>query len=291
MCVRKAMSGELTQLRGVQLFIRQLGTGSKNLVVLHGGPDWDHSYFLPYLEPLSEHMRVTLFDLRGCGRSQRFGDPNCYHLTYAVRDLKQLLDALSLTRITLLGFSYGGQVAMRFLHLYPEYLERLILASTTAYGDFQEDLNGWAEYRERYDEKMQEEVRTIFSSPDLSDERRTVCLAHATLPLDIYDSGKLDEAREVISRIYFSGEWMCAWRLGKLRDNDSPNYERVLQEAALPTLILHGEKDMRFPASVALRLKQQLAGVELNLLEAAGHLAHIEKSTAWNKAVLSFVLQ
>ena len=69
-------------------------------------------------------MRVTLFDLRGCGRSQRFGDPNCYHLIYAVRDLKQLLDALSLTRITLLGFSYGGQVAMRFLHLYPEYLEQ-----------------------------------------------------------------------------------------------------------------------------------------------------------------------
>lgn len=289
MCVRKAISGKLVQLRGVQLFVRQLGTGSKNLVVLHGGPDWDHSYFLPYLEPLFEHMRVTFFDLRGCGRSQRFGEPDRYHLTYAVKDLKQLLDALSLTRMTLLGFSYGGQVAVRFLHLYPEYVERLVLASTTVYRDFQEDLNSWVEYRARYDE-MREEVETIFSSPDLSDERRTVRLAQTTLPLDIYDLGKLDEAREVISRIYFSGEWMRAWRSGKLRDNDSPNYERVLQEAALPTLILHGEKDMRFPASVALRLKQRLAGAELSFLE-VGHLAHIEKTTAWNKAVLSFVLQ
>ncbi len=283
-------SGGLIQLRGVQLFVRQLGRGPQNLVIVHGGPDWDHSYFLPYLESLSEQMRLTLFDLRGCGRSQRFGKPNLYHLTHAVEDLKQLLDALGLAKVTLLGFSYGGQVAMRFLHLYPAYVERLVLASTTAYSDYQEDLDGWAEYRERYNTEIQGEVAHIFSSPDLSDEARTVRLAHVTLPLDVYDLEKLGEARGVLDRIRFSGEWMGAWRAGTLRDANAPNYEKVLQKADLPTLILHGENDMRFPSSVAVRLKERLTDAKLNLIDGVGHLAHIEQTAAWNGAVLSFVL-
>src|SRR4051794_4136740 len=60
---------------GATLFVRRFGVGRRNLVMVHGGPDWDHSYLLPPVPLLARHATVTLFDLRGCGRSQWLADP------------------------------------------------------------------------------------------------------------------------------------------------------------------------------------------------------------------------
>jgi proline iminopeptidase len=37
--------------------------------VLHGGPDFDHSYLLPDLDRLSDSFRLIYYDQRGRGRS------------------------------------------------------------------------------------------------------------------------------------------------------------------------------------------------------------------------------
>jgi proline-specific peptidase len=280
---------QFVQTPQVQLYVKQLGERGDNLVVVHGGPDWDHSYFLPFIEPLAATHRLTFFDLRGCGRSQKLGNPSLYHLNYAVEDLKHLLDQLTGHPVTLLGFSYGGQVALRFLSRYPDYVERLILASTTAYLDFQSDLEAWREYQQRNNSALRERVRQILASEELTDEQRTTRLAYTTLPLDVFDEEKLELAKKVIGKIHFSGEWMRALRDGYLKDDDQRDYQSLLKSLGIPTLVLHGEKDMRFPASVAERLADACPNVRLALVPAAGHLAHIEKTKAWNEKVDEFL--
>lgn len=55
-------------VNGVNLFVRRFGDpASPMLVVIHGGPPWDHSYLLPVAE-LADIAHVVLFDLRGSGR-------------------------------------------------------------------------------------------------------------------------------------------------------------------------------------------------------------------------------
>jgi pimeloyl-ACP methyl ester carboxylesterase len=67
-----AADGELVSVNGVDLFVRRFGDPAKPmLVVVHGGPTWDHSYLLPAVAGLSDLAHVVLFDLRGCGRSCR----------------------------------------------------------------------------------------------------------------------------------------------------------------------------------------------------------------------------
>lgn len=82
--------------------------GAPPLLVVHGGPDWDHSYLL---EPLTRlgHRRLVLPDLRGCGRSS----PGPCSFAAAARDLARLIAHLGLQSPDLLGFSAGGQVVQR----------------------------------------------------------------------------------------------------------------------------------------------------------------------------------
>jgi proline iminopeptidase len=46
---------------GVLIYYVTFGTGSP-LVVVHGGPGADHTYFLPYLLPMARTNRLFFFD-------------------------------------------------------------------------------------------------------------------------------------------------------------------------------------------------------------------------------------
>ncbi len=58
----------LKKINGAALFISVRGSGEP-LLVLHGGPGLNHSYFLPFLAKLEEKYRVIYYDQRACGRS------------------------------------------------------------------------------------------------------------------------------------------------------------------------------------------------------------------------------
>ncbi|MEV4065246.1 alpha/beta fold hydrolase [Nonomuraea dietziae] len=45
------------------------GPRDRTLLVVHGGPDWDHSYLVEPLDRLAGERRLLFPDLRGCGRS------------------------------------------------------------------------------------------------------------------------------------------------------------------------------------------------------------------------------
>ncbi len=228
-------------------------------------------------------------DLRGCGRSQRFGSIERYHLDLAVADIGQLLTAFGPEPCALLGFSYGGRIALRLAWRYPERLSRLILASTTAYEDFHSELEQWGVYQQRYPAELRAEVQALLADPQLEPAEKTQRMAALTLPLDVYDGAALPEARAALSRIAFSGEWMQAWLAGRLAGVVHPDYGRILRELGSPVMILHGEQDMRFPVSVARRLHQAAPQSQLVVLPQAGHLAHIERTADWNSAVRAFL--
>ncbi len=137
----------MVDLADVELFVRRHGDpAAPVLLVMHGGPGWDHSYLLPALDDLADVRQVVLFDLRGCGRSSRDLPTDAYQPDLCVRDAAALLGELGRDRVDVLGFSYGGQLAMMFAERHPELLDRLVLASTTAYPDIAADLAGHPEH-------------------------------------------------------------------------------------------------------------------------------------------------
>ena len=140
--------GRLVDVGDVTLFVQELGErGDRpSLVVIHGGPDVGHGYLLPGFGPLARDHHVVLFDFRGCGRSTRGLPDDALQPEYVVEDAHRLIEKLGLGEVDLLGFSTGGRAAIQFLDKHPAQVRRLVLASTTAYTDFEPYLANWDEY-------------------------------------------------------------------------------------------------------------------------------------------------
>jgi pimeloyl-ACP methyl ester carboxylesterase len=196
----------------VALFVHETGEHQSDvppLLVIHGGPDWDHSYLLPGLDLVAQTRRVVAFDIRGCGRSTGGLGPQGYQPEFVVQDVERLICLLGHERVDLLGFSTGGQVAQLFVEAHPERVRRLVLASTTAYPDVGKYLEGWAEYEKR--------LAVVAPWPDWVGFERgnpgnhadaTVAWAVEGAPMAIWDLGRLDEYLCLLAEVRFTGEWM-----------------------------------------------------------------------------------
>lgn len=117
--------GYRARINGVELFVRRRGDPAlPPLIVVHGGPTWDHSYLAPAVERLSDVAHVVMFDLRGCRHSAGIRPLG----TLAVDDLRPelladdvagLVDHVGVERADILGFSCGGMIAMRTVAQHP----------------------------------------------------------------------------------------------------------------------------------------------------------------------------
>jgi pimeloyl-ACP methyl ester carboxylesterase len=129
------------EVNGTRLFFDVEGPGVAGagkvptLILVHGGPGFDHSPFKPAFSQLSDVARVVYLDLRGHGRS----DPvSAEHWTISQwsDDLKGFCEALGIERPIMLGQSFGGFVVMDYATKYPAHPRALILSSTAAHTDF-----------------------------------------------------------------------------------------------------------------------------------------------------------
>src|SRR5256884_176769 len=117
------------ELNGVRLYTRRLGQGPP-VVVLHGGPGAHHDYLLPQYDHLAEGGRALLYyDQRGGGRSPVPRDVPVGWREH-VADLETLRDHWELDRLTLLGYSWGGLLAVLYALEHPDRIARLALVSS-----------------------------------------------------------------------------------------------------------------------------------------------------------------
>lgn len=94
------------------------------LILLHGNGE-DSSYFRHQIDPFSRHFRVIAIDTRGHGLTPRGDAP--FTIRQFASDLLSFMDAHSIEKANLLGFSDGGNIAMVFALAHPERVGRLIL--------------------------------------------------------------------------------------------------------------------------------------------------------------------
>jgi proline iminopeptidase len=89
------------------------GSAAERLLVLHGGPGAHHDYLLPQMLRLADPCALVFYDQRGGGRS-RTDDHAPITWRTQVDDLAALADELALGPLTIVGYSWGGLLALLY---------------------------------------------------------------------------------------------------------------------------------------------------------------------------------
>ncbi|PYP03203.1 MAG: hypothetical protein DMD25_02530 [Gemmatimonadetes bacterium] len=125
----EATTETTVELNGVRLYTRRVGHGPP-VVVLHGGPGAHHDYLLPQYDHLTEGGRALLYyDQRGGGRSPVPRDVPVGWREH-VADLEALRGHWELDRLTVIGYSWGGLLALLYALEHPDRIARLALVSS-----------------------------------------------------------------------------------------------------------------------------------------------------------------
>ena len=104
------------------------------LLLLHGGPGFDHALYKPAYAALADVAQVIYLDHRGNGRSDA-GPKEAWTLAQWGDDVRAFCDALGIVHPIVLGVSFGGMVAMAYATRHPAHPSKLVLVSTEAIGD------------------------------------------------------------------------------------------------------------------------------------------------------------
>jgi pimeloyl-ACP methyl ester carboxylesterase len=113
-------------LNGLSLHYDEHGTGDP-LVLLHGGLG-AAAQFAPILDDLAAGRRVIAVDLPGHGRSTDVERP--LRPALMADDIAALIAHLGLARADVMGYSLGGEVALRTAIQHPDLVRRLVLVGT-----------------------------------------------------------------------------------------------------------------------------------------------------------------
>ena len=266
----------------VSLYSREIGRGQP-IIVLHGGPDFDHGYLLPDLDRLADAFRLIYYDQRGRGRSADEVLPEDVTLASDVDDIDKVRQHFHLESAALLGHSWGAVLALEYALRHPERVSHMILMNPApasasdlamfrkvyaqklgADMDRQREIVASAAYKEGDPEAVAARYRLHFK-PALKrpeDYERLM----ATMKAEFISQGKegIVKARAVEDRLMRD-----TWQV------DGYDLLPKLQTLSIPTLIISGDHDF-FPGEVAAHIARAIPNAQLVTLRNCGHFAYLE---------------
>lgn len=114
----------VVDVQRVKLHIQELNpSGEETIILIHGMFSNLAIYYFNIAPMLAENFRVILYDMRGHGMSEKVKEG--YDLTSMTEDLYALMEELDVEKTHLVGYSYGGLVALKMAVRYPEKIAKL----------------------------------------------------------------------------------------------------------------------------------------------------------------------
>jgi proline iminopeptidase len=233
------------------------------LIVMHGGPGFDHSTLRPFFDRFADSHQVLFFDHRGNGRST--GAPESWTLAQWGRDLKALCDALGIEDPHVYGNSFGGMVAMSYAAQFPGHPAKLILSSTAARLKLDET------YR-LMEERGGKDARAIAERFWLAPDAQAMA-DYMRVCMPLYNPKPLPDQVAARKRALVRSEVSSHFIMGEMRRLDLLDGVAKIQ---CPTLILAGGYDPITPVACSEEIAGALApGLgELHVFPEAGHGVH-----------------
>jgi 3-oxoadipate enol-lactonase len=220
---------------------------------------WD-----PQIEAFKDRFRILVYDTRGHGASAAPKGP--YNLEALADDLHALLKKLNIARTHFVGLSMGGMIGQHFALKHAGIFEKLVLADT-GHAQTAETLKQWDERIKTAETKgmqalVQPTIERWFTEPFRKSEGAR-------------------KIAELIAKTPVAGYVGCCHAISKL------NTTARLKDIKLPVLAIAGEQDVA--AAGTRYIGENVPGAKLVMIPNAAHIANIEQSETFNRALREFL--
>lgn len=271
----------------VKLYYSTIGSGD-TLVVLHGGPGLSHKYLKPQLDSLlSSKFTLLYYDQRGSGWSGGIEDTLNLNMQTFISDLDKIRTHFKLSKLNLMGHSFGGILGLYYGITFPENLNSLVLIDSDA-ASF--------ELRTPYqiktiNSRLSEEHNNYLDSISESEEYRNYNVSSYEKYYKTYLTSYFANPQDT-SKLKLGFDSISIKKIditNKIVRRDLGNYDihDRLSDISCPTLILHGTKSV-FSIEGAQAIHKELTNSELNLFEDCGHFEYIESPNRFKRLIEDF---
>jgi proline iminopeptidase len=277
--------GTTTSTTAPLYWARHGKAGADPLLVLHGGPGASHDYLLPQMLRLGSAHDLLFYDQRGGGRS-RTDDQAPVTWQVQVDDLAAVVTEFALDPLTLVGYSWGGLLALLYLVAATEGRvrrpARLVLIDPAPAS------RTWREQFEATFQQRQSGVEIQAMREELAQSglRESDPAAHRQRAFELSVAGYFADATRArdLTPFRVTGRvQQSVWE--SLGDFDLvPSLERAVK---VPTLLVHGWHDP-IPVESSLAVARALHA-RCVVLEASGHVPYVEQPDTLFETIEQFL--
>lgn len=269
-----AEQGKYLMAGDIQTHYHEAGAGEP-LILIHGsGPGvsaWANWRLVFPL--LSKQYHVFAPDVVGFGYTKR-PEGIKYSVDLWVNHMISFIEALKLDRVSIVGNSMGGALALHIAHRRPDLVRKLILMGSVGLSfPITEELDQVWGYTPSF-ENMKALIRTFSFDQSAADNDDLVEMR--------YQASIQEGFQESFSAMFPAPRQKHVDALAL--------DEEILKEMKIPTLLIHGREDRVIPIQdTSWRMVQIMPDVELHVFSECGHWTQIEKTRGFVEQVMGFL--
>lgn len=243
---------------------------SETIVFLNGLTQSTLAWFfcLPFFK---DHYKIVLMDFIFQGQSDKTGEPR--NFDQHAEDVIAVLDQEKISKVNLIGLSYGSLVAQHLAVNHPQKVNKLVLLATFAHKTaiFNAiELSWWRALETGGYNLMFDTMMPFVLSEDY--------FSQPLIPIELLKKSRedLNSNAEAIFNLM---------RATKDRDD----YRPELKHIKAPTLIIQGEKDTLLPVYLAQEVHKNISGSKMEIIKGAGHTLNLERVPEVCAHILAFL--
>jgi proline iminopeptidase len=283
------LPGGYVTVNSVAHFYRMIGSGEP-FVVLHGGPGMWHDELFPFFDDLASDHQMVFYDQRGNGKSSmdHITQDN-FTVDWLVSDLEELRKAWRFDRISIVGHSWGGLLAMYYATEHPDRVTRLILIDPAPVNtdllieSYKALIDRFAENEWNHLEELYDSDAYLAGDPAPHNEAMRLsegATFHVAEAREKYFDLVVFDAVTARNMVAISGPA----RAMKL----NVTVQEKLKDINCPTLIIHGEEDFIVAGAPEL-VHDLIPDSELATIRESGHYPFIEQPKVFSETLRRFV--
>ncbi len=248
------------------------------IIFLHGftgsANDWDF-----VLEQFPGNSSPIFIDLIGHGESDSPNSVVFYETKFQIELLKYVLEYFELKKVILVGYSMGGRLALSFTMKYQEFVDALVLESTSFGIENEKERLQRIESDKKLAEQIDNSSVEEFINNWIKDP-----LFNSLRNLDMEKLNDLIKNKIQNNNIVGIKNSLLGFNTGKMK-----NYFLELNNLKIRTLLIVGELDKKF-VKINNKANSLLPKSELIIIKQSGHNVHFEKPKEFLKFLNRFLL-